>query len=193
MATPTYFNVPGGGDEVRKIAIANTAFKAANLFRAYLVAMQWIVPETLAATAMAGASVAFPLAGVVSVFVSLGMPVAQAHALVREKGARDGFCVGLAVALGGHPHGYLLQFANRSPSSGVMLNAVRYDYPRAFNTALVTGYQAGSGLSPSDRKTILENLLRKMQTDGTAHMALNGSERNAIEWFAGAIRTHMIR
>lgn len=193
MTTPTSFAAPHGGDSTRTIAIANTSFKVVNIFRAALAMSGWILPETLAATAMGAASVAFPLVSVVSVFVSLGLPFAQAHALVREKGARDGFCVGLAAGLGGHPQSYLQHFANRNPSVGVMLNAVRYDYPRAFNTALVSGHQVGSGLSPSERKTVLENLLRKMEQSGTAHMALNGSERNAIEWFAGAIRTHMIQ
>jgi hypothetical protein len=68
-----------------------------------------------------------------------------------------------------------------------MMNAMRSDYPLAFNTALPIGHAIAWVMKPAERQAMVDFLKAEMQRTGMIRMLQRSpAERGKIEWHASA-------
>lgn len=141
------------------------------------------------------AAIVAPAFAALAVFVSLGIPVAQAKQIVRERGFKNGFSIGCVIGFFGWGKPMVADFIDRTHGSGGAPSYMSGVYQDAYNTGLVLGYSSALKLDESDRKKYREALTQRMiakaKSEGRKLYMKNWSDRAWIAYYANAFSSLM--
>lgn len=124
------------------------------------------------------------LGTLVMVFLSLGIPVAQAKKIVGERNLKNGFMFGVVIVILGYGKPMLKNFFTKSPISGFGPTYMFGIAQQAMNTGLILGYQSALALTKKERydyRTLLMSILiNEAKKDGYLLYIDRWSDRTMI-------------
>lgn len=181
-----------GVDYISTFGWGKTVIQAANGLRVFLV-MRGV---SFVALGITGGIIAamFGVLGWVSVFISLGMPVAQAKDAVSRKAIAMGFSIGAVMSLFGYRKQLLTEFIDRTMGAdGVTPGYMSGVHRNAYNTGLVLGYSAAARLSFSEKKKFRDlltgALIKRARAAKRKLYIQNWSDRELILRYAAVLQS----
>lgn len=160
-----------------------TIFNGTNGIRVFFSMVGWLPATGLL---MGVITAGFGVLGAFAVFVSLGIPVAQAKAKVAMESFEHGFAIGVVIALLGFGKYFLSDFVNSTQGSGGSFKYMAGIHQSAYNTGLVLGYSAAIKLTDkekSDFQDVLEGVLTEQGEDAGMH---NWTDKDRVLLYANA-------
>lgn len=141
------------------------------------------------------AAIAAPLAGALAVFISLGIPVAQAKQIVREKALKSGFATGCSIVILDYGKPTLSDFVDRTHGA---LGGPKYMsgvYQSAYNIGLVLGYSATLEVVESERlklaNALSQSMINRAKAEGYKLYMTGWSDRTWVSNYAGEFMRQM--
>lgn len=145
---------------------------AAQFFKvAYPIAnmLRGVAQYSGAAWALGGAVMTLAWVGAVAnAFISIGLPVAQAKEIVRQRSLKHGVAIGAAIGLFGWSRPVFLDFVDRTQNAGFAPSYMHGVGAKAYNTGLCLGYAAAAQLSADEKEKIIATLTAAMAEDANA-------------------------
>lgn len=140
-----------------------------------------------AATTALGAKLMFAtgllaLAGsVINIFISMGLPVAQAKQVVRERQFKSGFAYGYVIGLFDYGKDKLSTYRNGSPSPGFAPSYMTGVAQQAYNTGLLIGFTSAFKSTAKERASTRDALTQVL----IAQCKANGTKLYMDNWTDG--------
>ena len=144
----------------------------------------------VAATTMLGITVLSALGTAIYAIAALGIPVAEAKQIVRERNLRAGFALGTTISLLLYGKPMLKDFIQHSDNVGVAPAYMRGVGKKAHNIGLVLGYASAMKLTPEEkaiyRKVLTQKLIDNSLSDSHKLHIRNWTDREYIYQYARA-------
>jgi len=144
----------------------------------------------VAATTMLGITICSVLSSAIYSFAALGIPVAEAKQIVRDRNLRAGFALGTATALLLYGKPMFKDLVLRSDGVGVAPSYMRGVGKKAHNIGLVLGYSSGVKLTPKEkeqyREVLTQSLIDEAVAGGHKIYMNNWTDREYIYRYARA-------
>ena len=181
-----------GVSKVDKLKWGKAVYAGANALRIAFVVFQ-------AGGAVVGVLGIFaPVLGLATIFLGMGIPVAEAKAHVSKKAARQGYSIGLVLACFGYDKNFASTFFDNTwGSGGVTPSYMDGVFKKAYNTALALAYNSGCELSAEDKEAIrarmTDTMIKEAKRKGHTVYMDGWSDRDWVHNYARITNNHMLK
>lgn len=118
---------------------------------------------------------------VINIFISMGLPVAQAKQIVRERQFKSGFAYGYVIGLFDYGKHKLSMYRNGSPSPGFAPSYMTGVAQQAYNTGLLIGFTSALKSTAKERAATRDALTQVLIAQSKA----NGTKLYMDNWTDG--------